>query len=363
MNRVLSVDILRGLTIVLMIMVNNPGNWGKVYAPLLHADWHGLTPTDLVFPFFLFIVGISISLAYHQKKLTQNTLKKIVVRTLKLIGLGLFLNWFLPYFPFFKNWDAVRFPGVLQRIGIVFLITSILYLLLKKWQLWFLGVFILIGYYLFLGFVPFSDGTMPVFDRAPNNWANFIDLKVLGSHMWKSDYDPEGLLSTLPAIVSSLLGVFVGEILKIKNPQMAIKKLFVYGSVFLLLGYVWNPFFPINKAIWTSSFVLVTAGWASLVLVVVYYFVDVKQLTKASIFRFVGMNAITIFFLSSFIAKCFYLIKLPNGRSVHGYLYNTLYVGLLNDTKLASFFYSLTVIAFYVFLAYVLHKKKIYIKV
>ena len=119
-NRIESVDILRGITIVAMIMVNNPGSWGHVYPPLLHAEWHGLTPTDLIFPFFLFIVGISISFAYKNKPKSRSTYQKIIIRTLKLIGLGLFLSWFLPYFPFFKSFESLRFPGVLQRIGVVF---------------------------------------------------------------------------------------------------------------------------------------------------------------------------------------------------------------------------------------------------
>ncbi len=196
-NRVVSVDILRGITIIAMILVNNPGTWGAVYPPLLHAPWHGLTPTDLIFPFFLFIVGISISYAYKNKPNSYPIYKKIIIRSLKLIGLGLFLSWFLPYPPFLRSFEVLRFPGVLQRIGVVFFISSILFLNLNTKQLSGVVILILVAYWLFLGFVPLPDGTLPTFDRAPNNWANYLDVAILGNHTWKADYDPEGLLSTM----------------------------------------------------------------------------------------------------------------------------------------------------------------------
>ena len=307
-NRVESVDILRGLTIVAMILVNNPGSWGSVYAPLLHAEWHGLTPTDLIFPFFLFIVGISISYAYKNKANVGSTYKKITIRSLKLIGLGLFLGWFLPYWPFFKDFETLRFPGVLQRIGVVFFISTVLFLNFNWKQLLGIGLAILIGYWLFLGLVPLPNGSTPTFDRAPNNWANFIDLNVLGNHMWKDDYDPEGLLSTLPAIATCISGILIGIVLA-SNELRKTKNLLIIGSILLLLGYLWSYWFPLNKAIWSSSFVLVTSGWATIILALVYYVTDVKKIKIGSIFKYVGMNAITIFFLSGFIAKTFGLIK------------------------------------------------------
>ena len=160
-KRIESVDVLRGVTIALMILVNTPGTWSNIYPPLLHADWHGLTPTDLVFPFFLFIVGISIYFAYKRSENSLITYKKVGIRSLKLFGLGLFLNLFSPYFPFFKDFETLRFLGVLQRIGIVFFVSAILYLNFNWKTLLSIAVFILITYWLFLGFVPLPDGTLP----------------------------------------------------------------------------------------------------------------------------------------------------------------------------------------------------------
>lgn len=361
-QRIVSVDILRGFTIAAMILVNTPGTWSKVYAPLLHADWHGLTPTDLVFPFFLFIVGISISFAYKNKPKIWPTYKKIIIRSLKLIGLGLFLALFLPYFPFVKDFEALRFPGVLQRIGVVFLISSILFINFNWKTLLTISLFILIGYWLFLGFVPLPDGSLPTFDRAPNNWANYIDLKVLGNHMWKADYDPEGVLSTLPAIATCISGILVGGILSNKNINKLVYLLITAISL-LVCGYILNIWFPINKAIWSSSFVLVTSGWATLILSVIYYLTDVLNWKFGSIFKYVGSNAITIYFLSSFISKCFYLIKVNPQQSIHSWLYNNIFVHSFLADKLSSLLYALTVVSFYLLLGYILYKKKIFIKV
>jgi predicted acyltransferase len=358
-QRIGSVDILRGFTIAAMILVNTPGTWSNVYAPLLHADWHGLTPTDLVFPFFLFIVGISIYFAYKNKPNTKSTYKKVVIRSLKLIGLGLFLAWFLPYLPFFKDISTLRFPGVLQRIGLVFLFSAILYLNCNWKALLGIGLTILVGYWVFLGFVPFGDGTLPTFDRASNNWAMYIDLNLLGNHMWKTDYDPEGLFSTLPAIATCISGILIGKLL---DGLKSVNLLFITGVILLGLGYVLNIWFPINKAIWSSSFVLATSGCATLILAIIYYLTDVKQLKFGSIFKYVGMNAITIYFLSSFVSKIFYLTKVGD-TNVHSWLYNNIFVQSFLSDKLSSLLYALVVVTFYAALGYIMYRKKIFIKV
>jgi len=358
-QRIESVDILRGFTIVAMILVNNPGSWASVYVPLLHAEWHGLTPTDLIFPFFLFIVGISIYFSYNNKPHDRATYKKILIRSLKLIGLGLFLNIFLPYAPFIKEFEALRIPGVLQRIGVVFLISSILFLNVNFKMLFGIGFFILIGYWVLLGFVPLPDGSIPTFDRAPNNWVMFVDSHILGEHMWKKDYDPEGLLSTLPAIVTCIFGILIGKLLHVlKNVRL----LFGVSILLLITGYVFNIWFPINKALWSSSFVLVTSGWATLILAVIYYFTDVKKIRFGTVFKYVGMNAITIFFMSSFIAKTFVLLKI-GGSSIHSWLYKNLVMQPLFTDKTASLLYALIVVTFYLVLGYVMYRKKIFIKV
>ena len=360
-NRILSVDIFRGLTIVLMVLVNTPGTWSNIYAPFHHVKWHGYTPTDLVFPFFLFIVGTSIAFAYKNKATDAGTYKKISIRSLKLIGLGLFLGAFTISFPFIKDFADIRFPGVLQRIGAVFFFASILFINFNWKSLIGICAVILIFYWLLMGYIP-VNGMESTFERAPNNLANYLDVQIFGTHNYKVDYDPEGLLSTLPAIASSLLGIFTGLILTSKQPKKGTILLGVGGAM-LIIGHLWDLVFPINKALWTSSFVLVTAGWANMVLALVYYLTDVRGIKFGSIFRYAGANAIIVYFLSSFVSKIFRQIKIEEGMSLHGWLFNTVYVHDFMPMQLSSLLYGLTVASFYVFLAYVLYKKKIFIKV
>ena len=360
--RIKSVDFLRGLTIAAMILVNNPGSWGHIYAPLEHAEWHGLTPTDLIFPFFLYIVGISISIAYKDKTASYVTYRKIVIRSLKLVLLGIVLSAFLPTPPFIKSFEIIRFPGVLQRIGVVFFVTAILFLNVKWKTLLYLGIGILLAYWLLLGFVDLPSGMAPTFDRASNNWANYLDLKAFGTHMWQPDYDPEGLLSTLPAIVTCIIGVLMGKLL-LSNTKGLVSKFIFFGAIQLIVGYVWSIWFPLNKALWSSSFVLVTGGYATIILAIIYYLNDVKQIKFGSVFSYMGMNAIGIFFLSGVIAKSFYKLKVNESESIHGWLYNHLYIHSFLDDKQSSLLYALTVLLFYIGLGHFLFKKKIFIKV
>lgn len=359
-NRILSVDIFRGATILLMVLVNTPGTWNNVYAPFLHADWHGYTPTDLVFPFFLFIVGTSIVFSYHNKQVNSGTYKKIAVRTLKLIGLGLFLGAFIIKFPFFKAWENIRFPGVLQRIGVVFFFASILFINVKWKTLVGIAIGLLVGYWLLMTLVP-VDGMASTLERAPNNFANWLDVQVFGSHNYKPDYDPEGLLSTIPSIASSLLGIFTGLILVSKQEKKATLLMGIGGSL-LIVGHLWDLVFPINKALWTSSFVLVTAGWANMILALIYYLTDVKQIKFGSIFRYAGANAIVIYFLSSFIGKVMGQIQVGD-TPLHGWLFQKIYVHNAISLEMSSLLYGLTVVTFYALLGYVLYQRKIFIKV
>lgn len=359
-NRIISVDIFRGLTIVLMILVNTPGTWSHVYAPLLHAKWHGYTPTDLVFPFFLFIVGTSIAFAYQNKTASSATYRKIIVRSLKLIGLGLFLGAFMISFPFIKDFESIRFPGVLQRIGVVFFFAAILFMNFNWKTLIGICFTFLVGYWLLMTYVP-VEGVASTFDRAPNNLANYLDVKIFGTHNYKSDYDPEGFLSTLPSIATSLLGIFTGLILTSKREKKEMVLLGL-GVVMLILGYLWDIIFPINKALWSSSFVLVTAGWANIFLGLIYYFSDVRDVKFGSIFKYVGANAITIYFLSSFISKIMGQIKVGE-TSLHGWLFQNVYTHDFMTLELSSLLYGLTVVGFYMILAYIMYKKKIFIKV
>jgi len=356
-QRIESVDILRGLTIAAMMLVNNPGSWGSVYAPLLHADWHGYTPTDLVFPFFLFIVGCSIAFAYRNREPSPQAYKKITVRALKLVGLGIFLGAFTLSFPFFKDWADIRLPGVLQRIGLAFFFAAII-ALNTGWK-GTIGVIValLLGYYGIMGFLPLPGGSAPTFERAPNNWAMYVDKLLLGSHTWKPDYDPEGLLSTLPGIATALIGVLTGHFLLAKETGSKALKLFLVGLGLLIGGHLWDVVFPINKALWSSSFVLVTAGWALLCLSLIYFLTDVKGLSIGDTFKKVGANALILYFLSSFTSKIFGITGL------HGWLYQNLYVHDFMPPKLSSLLYGLSVMGFYILLGLWLYRRRIFVKV
>ena len=360
-DRIQAVDLLRGLTIAAMIMVNNPGTWSAIYAPLGHAPWHGYTPTDLIFPFFLFIVGCSIAFAYRGKSPDGSTYRKIIVRSLKLIGLGIFLGAFLISPPFVKAWEAIRLPGVLQRIGLVFLLAAPLALHLRTRPLGVLTVGLLVGYWIWMGFVPLPDGSTPTYERAPNNWAMYVDKLVLGTHTWQEDYDPEGLLSTLPSLATCLIGVITGRFL-LEDTADKTRKLVVAAVGLLVVGHLWGFVFPINKALWTSSFVLVTAGWALLALAVIYYVSDVRGLVWGKVFIYAGANALALYFLSSFFAKVFGLIRVGD-TSLHGWIYGTVYEHDFLPDRLSSLLYALTLVAIYLAIGTFLYQRRIFIKV
>ena len=356
-QRIAAVDLLRGLTIAAMILVNTPGTWGNVYAPFLHAEWHGWTPTDLVFPFFLYIVGCSIAFAYRDRRPDAGAYRKIAIRALKLIGLGLFLGAFMVYPPFFKPFAEWRFPGVLQRIGVVFFFAALI-ALHAGWRT-IVGVTaaLLLGYWAWMGFIPLPDGSAPTYERAANNWAMYADKAILGSHTWQPDYDPEGLLSTLPSIATALIGVLVGRLLIFGAPGRRLPLLLASGGGMLVLGLLWHPVFPINKALWTSSFVLVTAGVASLLLGLIYYLRDIKGYTFGELFRHVGSNALLLYFLSSFISKVF------GQLGIHGWLYQNVFVWPVLPAELSSLLYALAVVSFYLVLGEWLWRRKIFWRV
>jgi predicted acyltransferase len=286
--------------------------------------------------------------------------KQYPIGALKLIALGLFLGAFLISFPFFKDFADIRFPGVLQRIGVVFFFAAILFLNFSWKTLIAIAIFLLVGYWLLMTFVP-VNGVESTLDRAPNNLANWLDVQIFGSHNYKADYDPEGFLSTIPSIASALMGIFTGLILTSKQDKKATILMGVGGSL-LILGHLWDIAFPINKALWTSSFVLVTAGWANLILALIYYLTDVKGFKFGSIFRYAGANAIILYFLSSFISKIMGQIKVGE-TSLHGWLFDKVYAHDFMSMQLSSLLYSLTVVAFYVLLAHILYQRKIFFKV
>lgn len=365
-ERLKSLDAFRGLTVASMILVNNPGSWSHVYPPLLHAPWHGCTPTDLVFPFFLFSVGISIHFAYQHKKasgLTKAVLFKILKRTLIIFTLGLFLS----LFPSF-NVETVRIPGVLQRISLVFFFCSLLYFYLN-WRLQVL-VFagILLTYYLLMSFVP-VPGIGPANLEMNTNLAAWLDNKLLGGHLWvqTKTWDPEGILSTLPAIATGISGMLIGRLLS-SNAGMPAKlnKLIVSGVSLTLLGLSWSIVFPFNKALWTSSYVLYTSGLATIILTFFYWVIDHKKIhTWSKPLLWYGVNAITVFVASGLLVKILLRTKVVAGEtkvSVWNHLFETLFAPWLSPIN-ASLAFALMWVVFFGIILSLLYRRNIIIKI
>ncbi|SMB97736.1 conserved hypothetical protein [Hymenobacter roseosalivarius DSM 11622] len=369
-GRLISLDVFRGLTVMAMILVNNPGSWGHIYAPLEHARWHGCTPTDLIFPFFLFIVGVSIVYALDSVRRDVSRhpqlLTRIARRAAVLFGLGLFSALF-PSFVF----ETVRIPGVLARIAVVFLVCGTVFVKTGwRTQAWLLGG-ILVLYNVLLQVVPVPDFGPANLEPATNLGA-WLDRLLLGeNHLWKSSktWDPEGLLSTLPAIGTGLLGMLVGQWLRLRNMEPAVKVawLFVAGGAAVVLGMIWNGWFPINKSLWTSSYVLYTGGIAAATLAALYWLCDVhgyRAWTKP--FLVYGVNAITVFFLSGLVPRLLQMIKIPaaGGEPVglRTWLYDTLFVPYFSPVN-ASLAGAIVCVLIWLGVLWVMYYRRIIIKV
>jgi len=359
-ERLISLDAFRGFTIAAMLVVNNPGTWSHVYGPLLHAEWNGLTPTDLVFPFFVFIVGVSVALAYS-KKLKAGVRKgplyrKIIFRTITLFLCGIFL-WLNPKF----NFDNLRIVGVLQRIAIVFFVCSVMFLNTKWKTQAITGVVLLIAYWLAMTLIPTPGYDKPMLEPGAN-LAAWVDTHFCPGRLWKKTWDPEGILSTFPAMVTGITGMLAGHLLLSNySGERKVIYLFSYGFFAFIIGYLWHWDFPVNKNIWTSSFVMVTSGLASMVLAVSYFFIDIQgrtRFTKPGIVF--GANAIAVYILADFWGQLFYFIKF-GGESL-----NRHFVGFFTsagmEPKLASFLYPLIYICISYIPAWILFKKRIFIK-
>jgi predicted acyltransferase len=305
--RLVSLDAFRGLTMAAMVLVNNPGTWSAVYPPLRHAEWHGLTPTDVIFPFFLFIVGVAIPLARPGPG-------RILRRAAVIFALGLLLNA-VPSF----DWATLRIPGVLQRIAVCYLVASLLFLRTDwRTQAAVTGV-------LLLGYWALIQGDLSPAD----NLAARIDRAVLGPpHLLRLTrvYDPEGILSTLPAIATVLLGVLTGHWLQSSRPPRAIARgLAVAGALGVVVGAAWGLWLPVNKALWTSSYAVLSAGLALLVFAMCYWAIEVRDARRwAWPFGVLGVNALALFFLSSLTAILFITIRVDGGH-VQGWLFRHLF--------------------------------------
>ncbi|MFT4031540.1 MAG: DUF5009 domain-containing protein [Siphonobacter sp.] len=419
-NRLISLDVLRGLTIMLMTVVNNPGDWGNVYPPLLHAEWHGCTPTDLVFPTFLFIVGVSVVLAMPVKRLDVSTFEKIVIRTLRIFTLGWFLFFFskihlfelegipllairllittlltialftnyerrlqlyvaggvvllmiLLAFGGFEGYQNVRIPGVLQRIAIVYFIIALLYLRTGLITQLVAGVGVLLLYWFLMTMLPVPGVGLANVEKG-TNLAAWLDNLLLPGHLWATakTWDPEGILSTLPAIATGIAGLLTGTLL-ISSLNNTLKTIYLLlgGLSGVSIGWVWGLVFPINKALWTSSYVCYAAGWALIVLALLYYLIDVKgwkRWTKP--FVIFGVNPMVVFFFSGVIPRVLSAIKVSNPEggepiSVQTYWYDYLIAPQFADPKNASLTWALLCLVFWFIILYLLYRKQIVVKV
>jgi predicted acyltransferase len=359
-GRMISLDALRGFTIAAMILVNYPGNHDYVYDPLEHVAWNGLTPTDLIFPTFLFIVGISIVLAYT-KRLEKGTDKselyrKIIIRSLKIFAVGVFLS-LLPDFDF----SEIRWAGVLQRISIVFLVCSFLFLHTTARTQALIGGAILLAYWLVMTLVP-TPGTGAVMLEPGNNLAAWVDSQLLPGKMWQGTWDPEGILSTFPSIVTGITGLLAGHLLLSKrSPAEKVILLMVAGFFALIGGYIWQLTFPVNKNLWTSSYVLVSSGLAALMLGAVYYIVDMRNQTRGTTPGIIfGANAIAVYVLAAVLAIVFYDWHIGT-NTLNGHFFE-LFTGAGMAPKLASMLYALLFVGINFIPAYLLYKKKIFIR-
>jgi predicted acyltransferase len=369
-SRLLSLDVFRGITIAGMLLVNNPGSWSHVYDPLEHAKWHGWTPTDLIFPFFLFIVGVAMAFSFAVQERKGAGRGEMMNRVAKRSAILFLLGLTLAAFPFYTlDLATLRIPGVLQRIGLAFLLASAVVLFTGPRAQAAVTALLLLGYWAAMKLVPvpgYGAGSL----EPDSNLAAWVDRAVLGTaHLWKSSktWDPEGLLSTLPAVATVLLGVFAGRWLRSgRSPERKTLGMLAGGAAGVVLGLLWNEAFPINKNLWTSSYVVFTAGMALLVLAACYWLVDVKGRRRwAFPFVLFGVNAIAAFFLSGIMARLLTLVKWagPSGEvTLKGWIHDHAFASWLSPLN-ASLAFALCFVLFWVGVMYVFYRKQVFIKV
>lgn len=386
-QRFYSLDVFRGATVCLMILVNNPGTWSHIYAPLEHAPWHGLTPTDLVFPFFLFAVGNALSFVMPRLQAGGDAIfwKKVLTRSLLIFGIGLFLTWW-PFVKWsgdelvFKPWayidekgepQGVRILGVLARIAICYFIASVIIYYLKPRMAFFVGLILLLTYWVLC----YTLG-----DYSMTGWfGNKVDEAVLGvSHMYKGEgipFDPEGIMSTMSAIVNVIFGYLVGDYIqkKGKNFEM-LTGLFVAGVAMLVTGFCWDMIFPINKKIWTSSYTVYTSGLATITIATMIYLIEFRNYKGwlSKFFDVFGKNALFVFALSAFLPKTLWLIRIPDGINKAGetnytnpwnWFYKHVCAKIPGDPEIGSLAFAVSFIIFMWLICWWMDKKKIYVKV
>jgi predicted acyltransferase len=381
-QRFYSLDVFRGATVCLMILVNNPGTWSHIYSPLEHAPWHGLTPTDLVFPFFLFAVGNALAFIMPKLEAGGNGAfwKKVLIRSLLIFGIGLFLTWW-PFVKWvdgeliFKPWSyiddkgnlqGVRILGVLARIALCYFFASVIIYYMKPRAAFFAGLVLLLLYWMLCFLL--GDQSDPY---SMTGWfGNKVDKAVLGlAHMYKGEgipFDPEGIMSTMSAIVNVIFGYLVGDYIqkKGKNFEM-LSGLFVGGIAMILTGFCWDMVFPINKKIWTSSYTVYTSGLATITIATMIYLIEFKNARGwlSKFFDVFGKNALFVFALSAFLPKGLSLIRLGDGTNPWNWLYKKVLIHIPGAAENGSLAYAICVITFMWFICWWMDKKKIYVKV
>jgi predicted acyltransferase len=368
-KRLISLDVFRGITIAGMVLVNNPGDWSNIYPALGHAKWHGVTPTDLIFPFFLFIVGVAITLSLTKRKERGDNQTKLILQVLRRSAILFLLGLILQGFPYY-DLSTIRIPGVLQRIAIVYLFASIIFLKsnIKLVTIFSFGFIIL--YWILMTFIPVPGVGYASYEPSTNLGAWLDRLIFTGDHLWKAvkTWDPEGLLSTMPAISTGLFGVLTGYWLSTKREAAhKLTWMFVMANISMLLGIIWDMWFPINKSIWTSSYVLYCNGMALHFLAMCYWFIDVKGYTWwTKPFLVYGVNAITVFFLSGILARILTLVKMTgsegNEITLKTYLYESFFTPWFSPIN-ASLAWALVYVIFWLGLMWILYAKKIFIKI
>ena len=381
-NRLLSLDVFRGITIAGMILVNNPGSWSYIYWPLAHAEWNGWTPTDLIFPFFLFIVGVAIPIALGRRiearqrrparqrgedspATKRDIYWKIARRSLIIFALGLFLAGF-PYF----NFSTMRIPGVLQRIAVCYLISSLIFLNTRTRTRIFIVGALLIVYWLVMTRLH-APGFFAGDLSKEGSVACYIDRVVFGPHIWKQGkvYDPEGLLSTIPAIATTLIGVLSGQVIRsTRSGYEKVATLFIAGGACIVVGWCWNPFFPINKSLWTSSYVLFTGGIAMQFFAACYWLLDLKKYGRwwSKPFVVFGVNALVLFVGSGVMARLLTLIKVQasdgNPVALQTWIFRNGFLSWLPPYR-ASLAFATCFILVWLGLLWILYRRKIFLKV
>lgn len=384
-GRLLALDILRGITVAGMILVNNPGSWGSIYAPFRHAEWNGLTPTDLVFPFFMFIMGIStyFSLRKYQFSFSWPSFFKIMRRTIVIFLIGIAIAWFglfmrgilgdKTFSEAVFNFDRIRILGVMPRLAICYGVGATIALLVPHRRLPWLVALMLVAYSVIL---LLGNG----FEFSDTNVISIVDHKILGpQHMYGDTiggvylkFDPEGLLSTLPSIAHMLIGFICGGlIMSTKDNNLRINKLFIVGVCLTFAGFLLDYGMPVNKKIWSPTFVLTTCGLASSFLGLLIWIIDIKGYKRWSrFFEVFGINPLFLYCLGSVLSIIIGAVKIPYAAAASGSITvkGLLYDGFITpicggNATLASLVFAILFVMFNWCIGYILYKKKIYIKI